>query len=81
MIKALVEQMDNAKLLMLGCVAVLLLANLGLIIHLLFVDGTSTGSTLNFLESEITLIIPTSGIVSVIQHAVASFTQKKDKQA
>lgn len=81
LIEGLFKEMDNAKLLMLGCVASLLLANLGLILHLMFVDGSTVQGTLNFLESEITLLIPTSGVVSVIQHGVAAyFVNKKQAQ-
>ena len=81
LIEGLFKEMDNAKLLMMGCVASLLLANLGLILHLMIVDGSTVQGTLNFLEQEITLLIPTSGVVSVIQHGVAAyFSNKKPPQ-
>lgn len=78
LLETMMKEMDNAKLLMLVLGACLFLLNFGLVIHLLFMDGTSTQELLTFMEQEITLLIPTSGIVSIIQHAVTTwFSAKK----
>ena len=77
MIEGLFKEMDNAKLLMMGCVSALLLINLGLILHLMLIDGATAQQTLSFLEQEVTLLIPTSGVVSIIQHGVASYFSAK----
>lgn len=73
LVEGMFRDMDNAKLLMLICGGCLFLANIGIILFLLFLDGHSTAGILNFLEQEITLLIPTSGLVSIIQHAVGQF--------
>lgn len=75
-----IQNQDNGKLMLYLAIVAIVTANIFLgILALVFKDGIANNAA-SLYQQEITLLIPTSGVVVVLQHFVSNLFATKQNQ-